>query len=471
MHAVTTVLPIKSSTQTPPVARHDAPLTGFERVFAARADTAGRDRSNASDASDAESAPSDAQRTTADAQQPRKTTQGVGDASAVDPNHGAKSESNADHGAVDQESESSPNDAESSAPTGTDAELIASSIAAPALQSVPTDSAGAESTAAGPSEGATMTAAAGFKTFNDSVSASAADPSPGDTADVRGSASAIDQHPIAGGSNTAANSPNTHREGTNSDRSAEAGGQGVQAVRADNKISSDAAAGESSEPGVSRAAASDPSAGAGAEGRADSGESRAAREFIQNIARASETAGAAGARDAEGSDESVAFRAQVSRGLEAALRHDGGAVTLRLKPDSLGALRIDLQVRGGEVAASFQSSSREAHELLSTQLSSLRASLEAKGLSVRAMEVQPPPAPNGAHNDTGASRDTGMQQNGGQSDAGASSGSNTSGRAHSGREDPAGVTNPHAPVALAEVEPTGPGWIRVGVRGSLDAVA
>ncbi len=474
MLAVITALPIKPSMQTPSAARQDAPQTGFERVFAARADAAGRDRSNAPNAFNAETARSDAQGTTADAQQPRESANGADDKSAaVDAQRVTETKSTVNSDAIDRESESSSNDVDSYAPTGADADLtvIASAANASVSQSATTDSAGAEPAAAVPTEGATMTAAAGSKTLNDIASTSGADLFPGDAADVPGSASAIEKQAIAAASDTAAESAKTQSNISITDQSAEAAGPGVQAGRTESKIASDAAAGESSEPGVSRAVQADPSAGAGADGRAGAGDSRSAREFVQNIARSGESAGGAAARGAEGADENVAFRAQVSRGLEAALRHDGGAVTLRLKPDSLGALRIDLQVRGGEVAASFQSSSREAHELLSTQLSSLRASLEAKGLSVRAMEVQPPPAPSGAQNDTGASRDPGMQQNTGNSDSGATSGSNTGGHAHSRREDPAGLTNTHTHVALAEVEPAAPGWIRVGVRGSLDAVA
>lgn len=474
MLAVTSAVSLKPALSTPPSVRHDAPQTGFERVFAARADAAGRDRAKATDAFKAETAPSNAQGTTADAQQPRETADGADDKSAAaDAQQDSEAESIADPDAVDQDSDTSSEEGSPSASTATDADLAAIAVDALASteQPAPTASAGAAQAAAAPADSATMTAAGGSKSINDIALTSTAESLPGDAADAPVSAMEIEKQPIAARSNPAAESTKAQSVGTNSDRSAEAAGPSVQAGRADSKIATDPAAGDSSEPGASRAVQADPSAGAGADGRAGAGDSRSAREFIQNIARTGETAVGAAARGAEGADENVAFRAQVSRGLEAALRHDGGAVTLRLKPESLGALRIDLQVRGGEVAASFQSSTREAHELLSTQLSSLRASLEAKGLSVRAMEVQPPPAPSGAQNDTGASRDPGMQQNTGNSDSGAASGSNTGGHAHNRREDPAGLTNSHTHVALAEVEPAAPGWIRVGVRGRLDAVA
>ena len=184
------------------------------------------------------------------------------------------------------------------------------------------------------------------------------------------------------------------------------------------------------------------------------------------LAQALARADAAGSApiDAPGSaTQTGAFRAQVSRGIEAALRHDGGSVTLRLKPDTLGALRIDLQIHQGEIAARFHASTREAHELLTSHLSSLRASLEAKGLGVRSVDVQTPTDARGG--DT--PRDSG-QNNAGSHGFSPGAGGQTSSR----REDPG--ANAYAPASiepLAEAEPIDPVWRRVVAVGSLDAVA
>ena len=79
--------------------------------------------------------------------------------------------------------------------------------------------------------------------------------------------------------------------------------------------------------------------------------------------------------------------AQFARGLAAALRQGGGTVTLHLKPEQLGDLKIRLQFHKGAVDARFEAHTDEARALLDRSIDSLRAALEAKGLDVERLSV------------------------------------------------------------------------------------
>ena len=94
--------------------------------------------------------------------------------------------------------------------------------------------------------------------------------------------------------------------------------------------------------------------------------------------------------------------AQVSRALAAALRQNGGTVTLRLKPEELGDLKVRLQLQDGRVDARFEVRTDRARELLDKSIGALRSALEAHGLtidrlSIRALPADSAPAP---HHDT-----------------------------------------------------------------------
>ncbi|HZW09561.1 MAG TPA: flagellar hook-length control protein FliK [Phycisphaerales bacterium] len=85
----------------------------------------------------------------------------------------------------------------------------------------------------------------------------------------------------------------------------------------------------------------------------------------------------------------AAFRAQLAQGLGAALRRGEGDVTLKLRPETLGELRVRVSVRGSEVDATIRASTIEAHRLLEQSVESLRAALEARGLHAGRIEVEP----------------------------------------------------------------------------------
>jgi len=82
--------------------------------------------------------------------------------------------------------------------------------------------------------------------------------------------------------------------------------------------------------------------------------------------------------------------AQIGRGLAAALKREGGTVTLRLKPETLGELKIKIELSQGRVSAVFRADNDSARQLLESSLDALKSSLEAKGLRVDRLFVEPP---------------------------------------------------------------------------------
>lgn len=115
-----------------------------------------------------------------------------------------------------------------------------------------------------------------------------------------------------------------------------------------------------------------PAAGAGRRSGADA-----------HFSRWTNARGEAPARNASNaalsSQQSQAFAAQISRGLAAAMSRANGEVTLRLNPESLGFLRVKLELKGDSVAARFEASTNEARRLLEQSTETLRAALEARG--------------------------------------------------------------------------------------------
>jgi len=85
--------------------------------------------------------------------------------------------------------------------------------------------------------------------------------------------------------------------------------------------------------------------------------------------------------------EESAVTTQVARGLAAALRQKSGTMTLRLSPESLGQVRIDLSVRGEQVRATVVAAGPEARALLSRDVETLRGALESRGLKVEHLEI------------------------------------------------------------------------------------
>jgi hypothetical protein len=80
--------------------------------------------------------------------------------------------------------------------------------------------------------------------------------------------------------------------------------------------------------------------------------------------------------------ERSALNARLSRGLGAALRQGNGAVTLRLAPETLGQLRISMNVSQGRVSVDLQAQSATAVRAVGESMAMLRGALEARGLEV-----------------------------------------------------------------------------------------
>ncbi|MEO0511706.1 MAG: flagellar hook-length control protein FliK [Planctomycetota bacterium] len=79
---------------------------------------------------------------------------------------------------------------------------------------------------------------------------------------------------------------------------------------------------------------------------------------------------------------------QVSRGLAQLLRSDGGSLRLKLAPNTLGEVQIDLRVSQGRVDGVLSADNDVARGLLDRELASLRAALEARGVTVDRLEVR-----------------------------------------------------------------------------------
>lgn len=90
---------------------------------------------------------------------------------------------------------------------------------------------------------------------------------------------------------------------------------------------------------------------------------------------------------AQGDGEMSQLESLVARGLSASLAQRGGTLTMRLTPESLGAMRIQMDVQHGVVNVSMDVANPRAHRLLMESIDTLRTSLEARGLAVEKIGV------------------------------------------------------------------------------------
>lgn len=82
-----------------------------------------------------------------------------------------------------------------------------------------------------------------------------------------------------------------------------------------------------------------------------------------------------------------AFTTAVNRGLAAAVRQQGGTLTIKLDPPTLGKLTIRMTIDQGRVEATFDVQTAQARDLLMEHSSTLRAQLRERGLTVERFEV------------------------------------------------------------------------------------
>jgi len=104
--------------------------------------------------------------------------------------------------------------------------------------------------------------------------------------------------------------------------------------------------------------------------------------------------------------------ARLTRGLANAVQQRGGAVTMRLTPPEMGTVRIQMQITGTNVSATFHAESASAQTLLTNQLAQLRSALESKGMSVDRLSVQPLAATAQAHHTNQSQNQSDTQQQG-----------------------------------------------------------
>lgn len=85
--------------------------------------------------------------------------------------------------------------------------------------------------------------------------------------------------------------------------------------------------------------------------------------------------------------EQRALASQAHRALSQALTSRDGTTTLRLTPDHLGPLRVEITREDAGMTGKFEVATPEARRLLESSMSELKAALEARGLRVENLEV------------------------------------------------------------------------------------
>lgn len=82
--------------------------------------------------------------------------------------------------------------------------------------------------------------------------------------------------------------------------------------------------------------------------------------------------------------------APVQRGLAAMLNQGGGKMTVVLRPEQLGEVRLVMHAKDGVVSVRLEATTETARRTLENGLSDLRAALEARGVRVESLSVDIP---------------------------------------------------------------------------------
>jgi flagellar hook-length control protein FliK len=139
----------------------------------------------------------------------------------------------------------------------------------------------------------------------------------------------------------------------------------------------------------------------------------------------------------------------VSRGLNAALAQRGGVVHIRLVPESLGEVRINMTLDAASVNVRIDAATPAAQRLLTDHLGTLRASLEARGIQVDriAVNLTPAIANSTPQNQQHTSADLGQSnsQNSNHDAAGSQSRGRSNDNAHNPNHNPAELDDAYAP--------------------------
>jgi len=94
----------------------------------------------------------------------------------------------------------------------------------------------------------------------------------------------------------------------------------------------------------------------------------------------------------------------VQRGLASVLTQGGGRMTVVLRPEALGEVRVCLEAKDGVVNARLAATTDAARRTLESGLESLRAALEAKGVRVESLKIDPPDQGQSAPQNSGGDR-------------------------------------------------------------------
>jgi len=103
------------------------------------------------------------------------------------------------------------------------------------------------------------------------------------------------------------------------------------------------------------------------------------------------------------------------RGAMSLVNTNGGSMTMKLEPASLGSLRIQMTVTGDRISVQFHTQTSEAGSMIRESMQSLRQSLESQGLKLDNVTIQPLTRAHAGQSGQGSSSDPGDRQQGQQS--------------------------------------------------------
>jgi flagellar hook-length control protein FliK len=142
--------------------------------------------------------------------------------------------------------------------------------------------------------------------------------------------------------------------------------------------------------------------------------------------------------------------ANVQRGLASVLTQGGGRMSVILRPEQLGEVRVRMEVKDGVVNARLSATTEAARQTIESGLDTLRAALESRGIRVESLHVDVPDPQSGgqpqANPDTRGGRHHQQQEH---------------------RPDASADTRVHTQDAVPETAVTRGIWTEVGI----DAVA
>jgi flagellar hook-length control protein FliK len=137
------------------------------------------------------------------------------------------------------------------------------------------------------------------------------------------------------------------------------------------------------------------------------GVDRAGYQTIDRDLRSGRTAPTTQAPALRASREQVL--ASVQRGLASVLTQGGGRMTVVLRPEQLGEVRVRMEAKDGVVSARLSATTEAARQTLESGLDLLRASMESRGIRVESLTIDATEPQPGAHTRSDADAGGGRQ--------------------------------------------------------------